>query len=170
MLWRAFQAVLEQAGQSDEHGSESLAALVQRGNEEEKAGLHEVFLHVSNIMYIIIYNYIYHINVYHINAHVDSARRGWKVSSEIRSAASRRQAERLTRELRASKDELQRVKEDEMRMRNECEKYKTDFESTEKRYEVELKKRGDAEVKYLDKVRECEALQAGNLNGLKSKA
>ena len=26
---------------------------------------------------------------------------------------------------------------------------------------MELKKRGDAEVKYLDKVRECEALQAG---------
>jgi hypothetical protein len=25
-----------EAGQSDEHGSESLAALVQRGNEEEK--------------------------------------------------------------------------------------------------------------------------------------
>ena len=46
MLWRAFQAVLEQAGQSDEHGSESLAALVQRGNEEEKARL---FSRVPNV-------------------------------------------------------------------------------------------------------------------------
>ncbi|CAJ1437961.1 unnamed protein product [Effrenium voratum] len=121
VLWRAFQAVLEQAGQSDEHGSESLAALVQRGNEEEKE----------------------------------------RVEGQFRDQISglQTQVERLTRELRASKDELQRVKEDEMRMRNECEKYKTDFESTERRYEVELKKRGDAEVKYLDKVRECEALE-----------
>mmetsp|Transcript_28343 Transcript_28343/g.45711 ORF Transcript_28343/g.45711 Transcript_28343/m.45711 type:complete len:1066 (+) Transcript_28343:64-3261(+) len=125
VLWRAFQAVLEQAGQSDEHGSESLAALVQRGNEEEKERVEGQFRDQIN--------------------------------------ALQAQVERLTRELRSSKDELQRVKEDEMRMRNESEKYKTDFESTEKRYEVELKKRGDAEVKYLDKVRECEALEE-NLN------
>lgn len=125
VLWRAFQAVLEQAGQSDEHGSESLAALVQRGNEEKKERVEGQF------------------------------------RDQIK--ALQAQVERLTRELRSSKDELQRVKEDEMRMRNESEKYKTDFESTEKRYEVELKKRGDAEVKYLDKVRECEALEE-NLN------
>lgn len=125
VLWRAFQAVLEQAGQSDEHGSESLAALVQRGNEEKKERVEGQF------------------------------------RDQIK--ALQAQVERLTRELRSSKDELQRVKEDEMRMRNESEKYKTDFESTEKRYEVELKKRGDAEVKYLDKVRECEALEK-NLN------
>lgn len=125
VLWRAFQAVLEQAGQGDEHGSESLAALVQRGNEEEKERVEGQFRDQIN--------------------------------------ALQSQVERLTRELRASKDELQRVKEDEMRMRNECEKYKTDFEATEKHYEVELKKRGDAEVKYLDQVRACEALEE-NLN------
>lgn len=37
VLWRAFTTVLEHAGQSEEQGAESLAALVQRGNEEEKA-------------------------------------------------------------------------------------------------------------------------------------
>lgn len=37
VLWRAFTAVLEHAGQSEQDGAESLAALVQRGNEEEKA-------------------------------------------------------------------------------------------------------------------------------------
>lgn len=36
VLWRAFTTVLEHAGQSEEQGAESLAALVQRGNEEEK--------------------------------------------------------------------------------------------------------------------------------------
>lgn len=37
VLWKAFTTVLEHAGQSEEQGAESLAALVQRGNEEEKA-------------------------------------------------------------------------------------------------------------------------------------
>jgi len=36
VLWRAFTAVLEHAGQSEQAGADSLAALVQRGNEEEK--------------------------------------------------------------------------------------------------------------------------------------
>merc|ERR1712190_373061 len=36
VLWRAFTAVLEHAGQAEQSGAESLAALVQRGNEEEK--------------------------------------------------------------------------------------------------------------------------------------
>lgn len=42
VLWRAFTAVLEHAGQSEEKG-ESLAALVQRGNEEEKARIEASF-------------------------------------------------------------------------------------------------------------------------------
>eukprot|EP00913_Durusdinium_trenchii_P032778 g30684.t1 len=116
VLWRAFQAVLEQAGQGDEHGSESLAALVQRGNEEEK-----------------------------------DDRMGSQFRDQINALQS--QVERLTRELRASKDELQRVKEDNSKgslLSTGDRKYKTDFEATEKHYEVELKKRGDAEVKYLD--------------------
>jgi len=35
VLWRAFTTVLEHAGQSEEQGAESLAAIMQRGNEEE---------------------------------------------------------------------------------------------------------------------------------------
>mmetsp|Transcript_19003 Transcript_19003/g.53146 ORF Transcript_19003/g.53146 Transcript_19003/m.53146 type:complete len:1099 (+) Transcript_19003:62-3358(+) len=42
VLWRAFTAVLEHAGQSEEKG-ESLAALVQRGNEDEKAKIESQF-------------------------------------------------------------------------------------------------------------------------------
>jgi len=41
VLWRAFTTVLEHAGQSEEQGAESLAALIQRGNEEEKAKIEE---------------------------------------------------------------------------------------------------------------------------------
>jgi len=43
VLWRAFTTVLEHAGQSEEQGAESLAALVHRGNEEEKARIEGEF-------------------------------------------------------------------------------------------------------------------------------
>eukprot|EP00928_Gymnodinium_smaydae_P042936 TRINITY_DN28869_c0_g1_i1.p1 TRINITY_DN28869_c0_g1~~TRINITY_DN28869_c0_g1_i1.p1 ORF type:complete len:1069 (-),score=203.19 TRINITY_DN28869_c0_g1_i1:281-3487(-) len=43
VLWRAFTAVLETTGQKQEQGSESLAALVQRGNEEEKARMQKEY-------------------------------------------------------------------------------------------------------------------------------
>ncbi|CAE7040132.1 unnamed protein product, partial [Symbiodinium natans] len=36
VLWRAFQAVLEQAGHAEEQGSESIGALVQQTHEDEK--------------------------------------------------------------------------------------------------------------------------------------
>jgi len=50
VLWRAFTTVLEHAGQSEEQGAESLAALVQRGNEEEKARIkHEFDTQMSTV-------------------------------------------------------------------------------------------------------------------------
>jgi len=121
VLWRAFQSVLEQAGQSDEHGNETLADLVKRGNEEEKDRIEGQFKdQIANVQ---------------------------------------AQVEKLGRERRTLQEELQRVKEDEMRLRNESEMYRSEHETTEKKYEQQLKLRGEAEVKYLDKVRHCEALQ-----------
>eukprot|EP00930_Biecheleria_cincta_P077180 TRINITY_DN64453_c0_g1_i1.p1 TRINITY_DN64453_c0_g1~~TRINITY_DN64453_c0_g1_i1.p1 ORF type:complete len:1103 (-),score=258.18 TRINITY_DN64453_c0_g1_i1:122-3430(-) len=122
VLWRAFQSVLEQAGQSDEHGNgESLADLVKRGNEEEKERVEGQF------------------------------------RDQINSLQS--QLEKLGREHRALQEQLQRLKEDEMRLRNDSEMYRTEHESTEKKYEREIKLRSEAEVKYLDKVRHSEQLQ-----------
>lgn len=121
VLWRAFQSVLEQAGQNDEHGTESMADLVRRGNEEEKERVEGQF------------------------------------RDQINSLHS--QLEKLGREHRTLQEQLQRIKEDEMRLRNESEMYRNEHESTEKRYEREIRLRGDAEVKYLDKVRHSEQLQ-----------
>eukprot|EP00933_Yihiella_yeosuensis_P039911 TRINITY_DN34090_c0_g1_i1.p1 TRINITY_DN34090_c0_g1~~TRINITY_DN34090_c0_g1_i1.p1 ORF type:complete len:1107 (+),score=290.85 TRINITY_DN34090_c0_g1_i1:108-3428(+) len=121
VLWRAFQAVLEQAGQAEEHGAESLAALVQRGSEEEKE----------------------------------------RVEGQFRDQISslQGQCQRLGQERRTLQEELQRVKEDEMRLRNESEMYRNEHDNIMAKYENELKLRTDAEVKFLDKTRHCEALQ-----------
>lgn len=121
VLWRAFQAVLEQAGQSDENGSESLADLVKRGNEEEKDRIEGQF------------------------------------RDQI--SALQGQVDKLSRERRAVQEELQRVKEDEMRLRNDSEMYRNEHEATEKKYESQIKLRGEAEVKYLDQLRHAENLQ-----------
>lgn len=43
VLWRAFTAVLEHAGQNEQQGVDSLASIVQRGNEEERARVENQF-------------------------------------------------------------------------------------------------------------------------------
>lgn len=52
VLWRAFMAVMEHAGYSEDQGSDaqSLAALVQRGNEEEKARIESLHKDQLNVL------------------------------------------------------------------------------------------------------------------------
>lgn len=121
VLWRAFTTVLEHAGQSEEQGVESLAALVQRGNEEEKARIkHEYDSHLSS----------------------------------VQSQLTKHVGER--RDLQV---EIQRLREDELRLRNDNEMYKNEHQVATSKYEREIKQRVDAEVRFLEKTRWADALQ-----------
>eukprot|EP00927_Polykrikos_kofoidii_P043586 TRINITY_DN37664_c0_g1_i1.p1 TRINITY_DN37664_c0_g1~~TRINITY_DN37664_c0_g1_i1.p1 ORF type:complete len:1117 (+),score=251.02 TRINITY_DN37664_c0_g1_i1:330-3680(+) len=121
VLWRAFTAVLEHAGQSEQHGAESLAALVQRGNEEEKARIENLY------------------------------------REQLTSLQS--QTQKLLVERRGLQDDLQRVREDEVRLWNESEMYRSEHLVAVSKYEREIKQRVDAEVRFLEKTRWADVLQ-----------
>jgi hypothetical protein len=121
VLWRAFTTVLEHAGQSEEQGAESLAALVQRGNEEEKA-------------------------------RIESEYRGQMVLLQA-------QTQKLGTERRESHLEIQRLREDEVRLRNDSEMYRNEHQVAMSKYEREIKQRVEAEVRFLEKTRWADALE-----------
>lgn len=122
ILWRAFQAVLEQAGHAAEEGPESIGAIVQQGQEEDKERVER------------------------------------ECQEQI--TAMHEQVHRAKLDLRESRDELQRVSEDQMRLRHERTRYIADYESTKQKYDEEVAKRTEVEAKYQERTKECETLQA----------
>jgi len=121
VLWRAFTAVLEHAGQSEQQGADSLAALVQRGNEEERARMEDQY------------------------------------RDEL--SAVQGQLGKFTSERRTLQDEIQRLREEEVRYFNDSEMYRTEHLVAVAKYEREIKARVDAEVRFLEKTRWADALQ-----------
>eukprot|EP00929_Paragymnodinium_shiwhaense_P113657 TRINITY_DN81953_c0_g1_i1.p1 TRINITY_DN81953_c0_g1~~TRINITY_DN81953_c0_g1_i1.p1 ORF type:complete len:1108 (+),score=400.14 TRINITY_DN81953_c0_g1_i1:151-3474(+) len=121
VLWRAFTAVLEHAGQSEQHGAESLAALVARGNEEEKRRIQEQYSEQLNVL--------------------------------------QAEGKKLVTERRSMQEELERLKEDEVRLHNDLEMYRSEHLVAVSKYEREIKQRVVAEVKFLEKTRWADALQ-----------
>lgn len=121
IVWKAFSAVLENAGQGEQMGTGGIGALVQRGNEEERI----------------------------------------RIEAQWREQISSYQAQvtRLVAEKRTFLEEVQRIREDDLRLRNESEMYREEHRSAMVKYEHEIKLRMDAEVRCLDMTRWKEALE-----------